>query len=669
MKPYLPKQPVLSGGVLNRANASFALVAMVVIVISASPLWLWVPATLVGNIGLALTCTALLCLPGLALIRTLWKSPLSIDERLPLALSLSCVIPPLILLASDIVSMRWNSTMAWAALAVCAVIAFWPRPRPVRPTWQIQPTYVALLLISGASLAVRLYTTRNLVMGQFGDSVHHTIIAQLLVDNGGLFHSWQPYAQLTTLTYHYGFHSIVAWLSWLSSLEVRLSLLVVGQVESALAAPLMYLLTRRLGGSRPAALWAALIAGLLMTVPSYYASWGRYTQLGGQTVLVSVGIAWAALLEHSVDHEVRWPTLASQGLLTALATAGLALTHYRVAIFAICFVLAYTIMLLIAQVRSAQAFGRLAGAGMTTGALAIILVMPWILRLREGKLLEIGGHFMGRNIGSEGTNIFPTTIIEMVAPWPLAALAIVGVGLLVWRRQWRGLVLPLWAGLIWLAANPYLLGFNGAGLITNFAVLIASYLLLAPLAGIALGQLGDWAGQLAWGRYLAPALGVALAAWGLTWQPTNIDPANELVRPADLAAMSWIAANTPHEARLFVNSFPAYGNTLYAGSDGGWMLTFFSGRETNLPPITYGSEAAVTPNYWAQVNAENNSILSHPIDSPAATAALKAAGFSYLYDGPAASPGNEYLAAAKIDASPLYERVYHESGVTIWRIR
>ncbi|MEI7768739.1 MAG: hypothetical protein WCI67_02065, partial [Chloroflexales bacterium] len=198
---------------------------------------------------------------------------------------------------------------------------------------------------------------------------------------------------------------------------------------------------------------------------------------------------------------------------------------------------------------------------------------------------------------------------------------------------------------------------------------IASYMLLAPLSGITLGELSVWAGLLPWGRYLAPVAGIALAAWGLSWQPANIERGNELFQPADLAAMSWISSKTAPGDRFFVNSFTAYEGTLYAGSDGGWMLTFFTGRSTNLPPITYGAEAGPTPDYLMRVNAENASVQAHPIDSREADAAIKAAGFRYLYNGPAASPGNEYLDPARIDASPLYEQVYHRDGVTIWRVR
>ena len=657
-------------GVVNRTNILLVLVAFVVIFIVARPIWQWALPTFVAALFPAFACTALLLLPGLALLRILWDAPLTLDERLPLALSLSCVVPPLLLLAGAQVGLRWSGPLAWIALAVCALIAFWPRQKKAaQPANESLPSLLALLLITVASLAVRLYTTRDLVMGEFGDSVHHTIIAQLLVDNGGLFRSWQPYAQLTTLSYHYGFHSMVAWFAWLSGMPVRLALLTVGQVQSALAAPLLYLLTLRLSGSRPAALWAALFVGLISAMPGYYATWGRYTQLGGQTALISVCVAWMALLDGATDPVPTWSSLARLGILAGISTAGMTVTHYRVAVFAACFLFIYTICLLIARVRTWRGFLWLSGIGLASGGLSVLLIVPWLLRMREGKIIQIGNHYMTQNIGLEGANSIPDAIVTMVTPWPVIALAVTAIGLMIWRRQWRVLTLPLWAMLLGLVANPYLLGLGGAGAITNFAVIAACYLLLAPLFGVTLAQLGAWAERLPWGHYLAPGVGVALAAWGLTWQPTNFDRINEIFWPADLAAMNWISNNTAPDARLFVNSFPAYAGTLYAGSDGGWMLTFFAGRSTNLPPITYGSEAGTSPDYLLRVNEENEAVQAHPVDSPEAAAALKAAGFSYLYNGPAASPANEYLDPVRIDASPLYAQVYSRDGVTIWRVR
>ncbi|MBX0327762.1 hypothetical protein K2Z83_08740, partial [Oscillochloris sp. ZM17-4] len=94
--------------------------------IAAGPVWLWVVWALPGAIIPALSLAALLLLPGLALLRLLWDTPLALDERMTLALSLSCAAPPLLLLAGDMAGMRWGGPLAWAALAACALVAFWP---------------------------------------------------------------------------------------------------------------------------------------------------------------------------------------------------------------------------------------------------------------------------------------------------------------------------------------------------------------------------------------------------------------------------------------------------------------------------------------------------------------------------------------------------------------
>ncbi|NTV62924.1 MAG: hypothetical protein HGA65_05225 [Oscillochloris sp.] len=656
--------------VLSRTGVVLSLVAAVVLVGITRPIWFWALPALLTGILPALTCATLLLLPGLALIRLLWPAPLPLDQRLPLAVSLSCIVPPLLLLLSDQIGLRWNSLLAWLLLLICALLAFWPRPRPAQSASATNPLMLlALVLITIASLASRLYATRNLVIGAFGDSVHHTILAQLLVEHGGLFRSWEPYAPLSTLTYHYGFQSLAAWQTWLTGMPTRLSLVLVGQVQSALAAPLLYLLTLRLTGSRPAALWAALLVGVVAVMPSFYASWGRYTQLGGQTVLIGLCVVWMQLLDTASEPLPAWPTIARYGGMAALTTAGMILTHYRVTVFAACFVVVYAVYVLATRIRSRQSLARLVATGLAFGLFGLALTLPWLLRLREGRLLRIGTHFVSKNIGTEDVSNITASLITMIAPWHLSLLAIAGLGLLIWRRQWRGLLLPCWAALIGLAANPFLIGLNGTGLITNFAVLIASYLLLVPLAGVTLAEIGGLLRRLPWGTSLGPAVGVALATWGLSWQPYSIDYGNEIFRPDDLAAMTWIKQETPADARFFVNSFTAYGNTLYAGSDGGWLLTFFTGRSTNLPPLTYGSEASPIPDYLLHVNAENAVILAHPINTAEAVAALKAAGFSYLYNGPAASPPTEYLDPAKMNASPFYEQVYHRDGVTIWKVR
>jgi hypothetical protein len=315
------------------------------------------------------------------------------------------------------------------------------------------------------------------------------------------------------------------------------------------------------------------------------------------------------------------------------------------------------------------------GVGLATGALILLVISPWLIRLRQGALLRLGGYFLSTNVGTDSINTLPATdeIFSLYAKPYLIALALLGVVWLAWRRRWRVLVLPGWAAAVWLAANPYLIGLTGAGIISNFTVVIAAYLVLAPLAGAAIDGACEWVARTPRAARLVYA-GQALAAglvlvWALSWQQRIADPRFELFTPSDMAAMDWIRRETPQDAKFFVNSFPAYGNTIYAGSDGGWWLPYMTGRQINVPPLTYGIEAGEQPDYQFAVNAMNAAVERHPIASPEAAAALRSAHFNYLYDGPAASPPGEYIDPAALAKSPLYEQVYSKDGVTIWRVR
>jgi hypothetical protein len=528
--------------------------------------------------------------------------------------------------------------------------------------------------MTGLALIVQLYITRDLPTGLWGDSYHHTIIAQLIIDNGGLFSSWQPYAPLVTFTYHYGFHSLVAWFAWLSNMPVTQGLLIVGQTQCALAVPLVYIFTRRLVHNESAALWAALLTGFVSFVPNNYVNWGRYTQLAGQTIMLATLIIWMALLDVAIKQPTRRDQLVQLLALATIATAGLDLTHYRVAVFAACFVVVYALYLSLQHERIIPAALRIGAIGLSVGALTALLIAPWLIRLHTGALLRIAQYFATRNIGAEQSNVMPVfDMFSIFYPGPvMLGLALLGLILLVWQRHRAGAIVGGWVVLLVLVTNPFLIGLPGAGIITNTAVSMGSYVFLAPLAGTAIAFSSHYLTRSLpprFGAYGLATLGFLTLLWGMGQNQQLLKAEYQLFTPADAQAMDWIRRETPPDAKFFVNSFPAYSNSLYAGSDGGWWLPFMTNRPSNLPPITYGSEAAEHPMYGLAIKTENATLMQNPIDSPETTAALQAAGYTYLYDGPTANPPGEFINPAILAQSSWYEQVYNQDGVTIWRIR
>jgi hypothetical protein len=159
-----------------------------------------------------------------------------------------------------------------------------------------------------------------------------------------------------------------------------------------------------------------------------------------------------------------------------------------------------------------------------------------------------------------------------------------------------------------------------------------------------------------------------LVLWAVGWQRHILDAGYQLLTPADSLAMEWIRHETPADAKFLVNSFPAF-TSLYAGSDGGWWLPFLTGRQSNLPPITYGTEAGEQPDFVPAIRQLNARIQQHPVASAATASLLHRLGFDYLYDGPAANPPPEYINPAALARSPFYSVIYQQQGVTIWKIR
>ena len=130
----------------------------------------------------------------------------------------------------------------------------------------------------------------------------------------------------------------------------------------------LYPLAKRLGGSQWAGVAAILAAGLLFQMPNFYTNWGRYTQLAGQLILTSVvWLIWAYFEEEKSSSKAI--------LLLCITLSGLALTHYRVTIMAVLFLL--TFWLLFTQrsnLRSITQKSILIGAG------SLLIILPWFIR-------------------------------------------------------------------------------------------------------------------------------------------------------------------------------------------------------------------------------------------------------------------------------------------------
>jgi hypothetical protein len=636
-----------------------------------------------GWLGLLAAAGLLFVVPGWALLAWLWPGrPLSWAETLGLAVGISLALYPVLFLWTDLIGVHLGAAYAWLPVA-CGVSALllrhrsrlvsllgrWPprlgaeRLRAWVRSEALWPD-LTLLVLLGLVFGVRLLVVRSLDAPMWGDSYQHTMIAQLLVDNGGLFESWLPYAEIDRFTYHFGFHSAVAVLHWLTALPPIEATLWTGQLLNGLAVLALYPLAVRVTGSRWGGVWAVLLAGLLSPMPMFYTNWGRYTQLAGQAILpAAVWLTWDTI----ATNKRPWQRL----ILAILTASGLALTHYRVLLFYGAFALSLMLMSLLER-KWRPALTRLGGVAVGS----MVVFAPWVVNLAQGYLMEILGDKLSTLPRSVQASVWEYNQISgpetFLAPlWWLALL--IGLGLGLWRRQRGALVIGLWWFLLLIAANPAWLSLPGTGIISNFALFIASYvpgaLLSALLAAFAIQRLRG----TRWRNSLAALLFVFVGLWGARDRLGELDPVSHaLVTRPDIQAAAWIRDTSPPTSLFLVNSFFAYGGSILVGSDAGWWLPLLALRDTTLPPITYNNELLPTSNYRQRIHDIAYQVQQKGPDDPAVLALLRGEKVTHAYIGQRQGRvnygGSQVLDPEVFLRSEAWEVIYHQDRIWVFQL-
>ncbi|MCW1968907.1 MAG: hypothetical protein KIH69_012425 [Anaerolineae bacterium] len=631
--------------------------------------------------------------------RALRQAEFTLAERVSLALGFGAALPPLWVELTSAVGLRWSPLLAWVYVGSGAVYVAWrfvrhwrTRARPIA----IDTPALMLAILMLVALAGRMWAIRDLPVGLLGDAYHHTMMAQLIAENGGLFKNWLPYADLGTFTYHFGFHANAAMLTWLTSLETPRTVLFAGQWMNTLAVPLAFLLTSRLIKlSQPtqtqfaalAGLIAAALTGFYNLYPGFVVNMGRYTQLTGQNVLAIALVLTIENLKFKMENGKWLPSILNFKflILNSISLACLFQTHYLVTAFAGMFVGLLVLMALLRAKTWRHQFVVLLVMG-GIGLLALLLAAPWLINVSSGFLLRNASGYVAPNDGEEVRQVVAqAAILAPIVPHflkaPILWLAAAGALIAVRRRAWLLAMPVLWSAALVLIVVPYLLGLPGAGIIDYLTAFSVLYLTLIPLAAYTLGNLKFKIENLKLFPILNFAL-LVLAAWGSTWQANIVEPERQIYNWADHRAMLWIRQNTPPDARFFVNGFPAYGGSLIAGSDAGWWIPLVTQRKSTLPPLTYGSERGMNnEDLFARVNPlyqqlrgrrlPDTTPVSLDLTTPTALDLLRKAGVTHIYSGAKPFPppnGADRVNLELLRRHPAFKLLYAEGGAEVYEL-
>jgi len=537
---------------------------------------------------------------------------------------------------------------------------------------------LALVVLFALGLGFRLAMVRDLDVPAWVDPAHHAVIARLIVEGGAYPASYAAYVAAGAANYHPGFHALVAGLHWLSGLEISQAMLLLGQVLNALIIPAVYLLTAGLTHDRPAGLFAALAAGFMTVMPTYYTSWGRYTQLAGLLALT----AGAALLGRLLEQRVFFPTLplnapaqiseiSKRGatrlaILSALAGGGLLLVHYRVLGFLALLMLAVFLSELLRSLDKIPLWISLGRALAWIGAalaLGALVSLPWLSQLINTLLRPA--------LGLGATQPEPLTIdwgyLLPAYGKPALWLALAGLAIAILRARWFGPALALWIGLLFMSANQGVLTLPLAGQINKTSVEIMLFMPIAALGGyavsFALAALGRWtpARLQPLGAPLI-GLGMLCVCWlGIRQLMPILNPETLLFRQPDRPAIAWVEEHIPPDQTVLINPF-LWGYGAYAGRDGGYWITPLAGVKTIPPNLLYGMGSK--PDF-ERVNRISQAALDLADDPPALRQMMIQEGLQYLYAGRRGGAFPPHLLAA----SGLFEPLYASSGVWVFKVR
>ena len=372
---------------------------------------------------------------------------------------------------------------------------------------------------------------------------------------------------------------------------------MTGQVAQVLVAVSTYVLTARLTGRRGAGLVAMAIVGAVTLMPSYYLTWGRYTQLTGLALLST-----AAVL--AFDAISARPPVGRRIALAGFATGALVVTHYRVLIMLAALVGAYLIVESVAAVVERRSLASLWLRAFLVGGAALLFTLPWFLRLGMA-LLPSGA--LGGWLAAPAT--FNTATWDLLAlRYKNQLLGLAGLGILLsvtgavvrafdakfplWTRPKLAPTVGLAVALAILVTNPGLLGLRNSWVISNDSLIITGFLPVALLSGYAMAALMEllvwklpWRVQHAVNITATVALLVG-AMYFADGMLSVVNPVTVLATDADVKAAEWVRQNTPTTARFLVNARP-WQEGAYAAPDGGGWLPVLADRQVTLPPVSY----------------------------------------------------------------------------------
>ena len=525
----------------------------------------------------------------------------------------------------------------------------------------------------------RFWAIRNLVAPMWGDSYQHAVISQLILDSGGLFSRWEPYAPYQSLSIQFGFSVLTSLYSWLIGNNVVEATLITGQLLNFFSIFTLVALASKVD---PKNRWifpaVVIIAGLVSTMPAYYVNWGRYAQLSGLVILmIALWLFWD-IYESSFTRYREHHQSSLETILAGAVLSGMVLAYYRMAFYYAFFCIAYIFLTTIIRKPNIKEFIYGVWQVLIIAIIAFILFVPWIPKISGSSLasaLEYGISssipyvtvLNDLQIWFDTLYYFPTIlgiIVTLAILWALI------------ERKFIIFVFPIWYILLVLFIVSQLINLPGANMMQSFTILISLYIPASLISGWLFGNIVQKLnrhGSII-GTIILGSISIIIVVLG-TWKQFSISNPKQhaLVYSADLKAMHWITDHIPENALFLVEGFSIYNGTSIVGSDAGWWIPLLTTRKNTMPPqYALLNEKPDPPEYSSQVTNIVNILESNSIRTEAAVQTLCEAGISHIYigqtQGTTGTGAKQLFSVNDFRNNPDFDLVYSQDRVRIYSL-
>jgi hypothetical protein len=475
----------------------------------------------------------------------------------------------------------WVWQAALGAGTVSAVARWWRAVDVHTITLPTRLGGVAIVLVSLTVVWTRVAQIADIAMPPWVDSVHHALLIRVAVEAGHAPWNLEPYLPVAALTYHSGYHSIMAVLLSLSAIPLRdiaEYLRISGQVWNVCAVLSVAALVWQWTRSWWATSVTIVVAGVVSIMPAYYLSWGRYTLLTGMVFLPAA--LW--LIDDCfkpVGQRVHWVWLGA--VMTLLA-----LTHMVVFVIALLWGGALLIV-----------YGAPSRWVVRPVLMALALTVPWWLFV--GAHVQAGAGASAMHVAGNPSHngVVWGLVWALNNRWLVPAL-VCALAVLVRMRVRRGLALVGWIVLTVLMANPVLIGLPYLSFFTNETITSGLYIPIAIGIGLAsvhaVRRLPEWVTAVTLGVVIAASVGGIVP---VVRDTTIIATAD------DQAVLQWAVDNMPRDATVMTNS-AGWMWGVDRGADGGWWLLPVAGIAVTTPPVLYTYADPVARAWIAETTAQ-----------------------------------------------------------------